>query len=122
MVGVVYNPPLSDSLNLLESDLDDVLPYYNHVILLGSFNINMSVVSPKSDGFMEFCGCLGMDLLNYKDTHHNANSYLWIDHYLVSHLDLVSSSRQSSEPFLADQDLISLQYDYKVSICNRKTF
>lgn len=82
----------------------------------------MNVVSPKSDVFMEFCGCLGMDLLNYKDTYHNANSHLWIDHCLVRNLDLVLSSRQSSEPFLADHDLISLQYDYKVLISNRKKF
>ncbi|XP_057329132.1 uncharacterized protein LOC130669981 [Microplitis mediator] len=122
LVGVVYNPPLSDSLSILESDLDDVMPHYNHVILLGDFNINMNVVSPKSDGFMEFCGCLGMDLLNFKDTHHNANSHSWIDHCLVSNLDFVLSSRQSSEPFLADHDLISLQYDYKVPISNRNKF
>ncbi|XP_044596175.1 uncharacterized protein LOC123273056 [Cotesia glomerata] len=82
LVGVVYNPPTSSSLNLLEADMDDVMSHYNHVILLGDFNINMQVANSRSDLLLEFYGSLGMHLVNFEATHHSADSHSWIDHCL----------------------------------------
>lgn len=120
LIGVAYNPPTSESLNLLEADLDDIMPHYKHVILIGDFNINMNSASLKSDCLMEFYECLGLHLLNYGNTHHTAHSDSWIDHCLVSDWDSVLNTRQSSEPFLADHDLISLQYDYNIPSAGRR--
>lgn len=64
-MGVVYNLPTSSSLNLLEADLDDVMSHYNHVILLGDFNINMQATNSRSDLLLEFYGSLGMHLVNF---------------------------------------------------------
>lgn len=116
----MYNPPTSESLVLLETNLDDIMPHYTHVIVLGGFNINMQVANSKSDSLLEFCGCLGLDLVSYKSTHHTVSSHSWIDHCLVSESDLVVSSRQSSEPFLADHALISIKYDYSLPSTGRK--
>lgn len=54
LLGVVYNPPTSMSLNILESDLDNIMPNYKHVIILCDFDINMQTMNSKSDSFIEF--------------------------------------------------------------------
>ncbi|XP_057324196.1 uncharacterized protein LOC130666890 [Microplitis mediator] len=122
LVGVVYNPPTSQSLDVLEADLDDVLPHYSHAILIGDFNINMINVNSKSESLLEFCRGLALNLIEYKATHHTVSCHSWIDHCLVSDLDSVLSSSQSEEPFLADHDLISLKYKYNISYSARNKF
>lgn len=80
----------------------------------------MNEINSKSDCLSEFCRGLGLHLIDYQATHHTANYHSWIDHCLVSDLDSVLASRQSSEPFLADHDLIPLKYDYNLSPSRKK--
>ncbi|CAG5100531.1 Protein of unknown function [Cotesia congregata] len=70
LIGTVYNPPASQSLELLQADLDDIMPHYVHVILLGDLNIDMNAASAnrKSNIFLELCGCLGLQLITYEST------------------------------------------------------
>lgn len=121
LVGAVYNSPTSTSLNRLEANLDDIMPHYIHVVLLGDCNINMLSTSLKSDSFLDFCGSLGLNMINYDATHHTSSSHSWIDHCLVNNLDLVVLPRQSSGPFLVDHGLFFLEYDYNIRSQGWKT-
>lgn len=120
LVSAVYNPPLSDCLDHLEIDLDEIMPHYKHVMILGDFNIDMNIANNESDYLLEFGCCLGLQLINYNPTYHTFASHTWIDHCLVNNLDFVLSSKQSSEPFLADHDMISIQYNYNVPNNNKR--
>lgn len=95
--------------------------HYKNVILLGDLNADMCVSRNKAEEILEFCGSLSLHLLNYNPTHHTATSHTWIDLCMVNDLDCIIPSKQSSEPFLADHDLISFEYNYPAPSRKRKT-
>lgn len=114
LVGAVYRPPNTGHLDMLESDLESIIPQYKNIVVLGDFNANLGVDDYKSRELRQFCDGLGLHFVPYQPTHHTSASHTWLDMCMICDPAQVISSNQSSEPFLSGHDLISIKYDYKV--------
>lgn len=84
LVGVVYIPPKTTNLTVLEESLAALIPVYDHVVLSGDFNINLLCKTPIRDRFLNMISCLNLTTISNKPTHFtNTNSSL-IDYFITN--------------------------------------
>nr|CAH7756127.1 unnamed protein product [Callosobruchus chinensis] len=57
LLGIIYRPPhgnLVEAVNLLDRTLSNIIPLYDHVLVLGDFNVNFLVVNQVSHCFSSY--------------------------------------------------------------------
>jgi hypothetical protein len=110
LLGVVYARPKCAFPNEFFSNISEFLPLYNEVIITGDFNIDMSKSSYLSELLKSTIDQLNLHLVPSEPTHHsvqlNRFSHTWLDLFIVSNMNSVSSYNKSSAPIIAGHDLI----------------
>lgn len=111
MLGCVYNPPGNSSLDTFFSVLADHIPKYQHVILCGDFNINVSRDTASSNRFVDTIHSLGLSLVSNEPTHFGPNSPpSCLDLFLTNSTHRVTKYGQISVAEISHHDLIHLTF------------
>ncbi|XP_026330096.1 uncharacterized protein LOC113237729 [Hyposmocoma kahamanoa] len=112
LLGVLYSPnDKTDYFNTLEGTLVDLVPLFDHVVLMGDLNTCILKNNYRSDKLLALTSALDLQVLTtLKPTHYFPNSRpSLIDLMIVSHPKLVLSHGQMDAPF-SHHDLIFLSY------------
>ncbi|KAI5732387.1 hypothetical protein M8J77_026107 [Diaphorina citri] len=83
LVAVVYHPPRVGSLDQFEEALEFHLPNYQHSVILGDFNVDLSTTSRASAQLRDRFSSLNLHILPTDTTHHTATSHSLLDLMVV---------------------------------------
>lgn len=117
LIGVCYNPPPSNNkINSLQDILSDLADNYDHLILLGDFNINLLKSNAEARRFRTLVGSLSLDFLKFNVTCHSPISLegSWIDQIIVRHVQRVTRYGQYPVSSISEHDMIFLSYFVKL--------
>ena len=111
LLGVVYKPPNIGHLQDIETVLHNLLPFYEHVILLGDFNTNL--LSSNSYNTIQlqtmFQSC-NMTILPSEPTHHTTYSDTLLDLAVTNNHHKVLTNGQIAAPGISAHDIIYVEY------------
>ena len=116
-IGCIYKPPHINysEFEQLEHTLSYVVAEYQHVLLLGDFNVNLYKTGDIADvSFLSgMSTTYGLEQLITMPTHHLRDTHTLIDHaYTFSNkLNFVKAVGQMSVPGVSHHDVIYLAYD-----------
>lgn len=117
LLGVIYNPPPSiNKINSIADTLRNLCAQYDHVILLGDFNINLLGSSNEKKRLTKLARSLHFEFLDLKPTCFSPispNGSL-IDLILVKNRPLVGVFGQKAVPGISEHDLVFLAYKVRV--------
>ncbi|KAI5728791.1 hypothetical protein M8J77_021191 [Diaphorina citri] len=116
LLTVVYKPPKANQLDELYDLIVSVIPQYEHIILMGDFNINLlDGNSSVATRFAETMTSYNLTVLPSAPTHHSPNhpSSL-LDLSIVSRSEKVMMYEQIPAPGVSHHDLLLLSYSVKV--------
>ncbi|KAI5727884.1 hypothetical protein M8J77_008146 [Diaphorina citri] len=116
LLTVVYKPPKANQLDELYDLIVSVIPQYEHIILMGDFNINLlDSNSSVATRFAETMTSYNLTVLPSAPTHHSPNhpSSL-LDLSIVSRSEKVMMYEQIPAPGVSHHDLLLLSYSVKV--------
>lgn len=110
---VVYNPPDNDCARFLEEKLVDLAGRYNHVLLIGDFNTDLSRPSRRRDSFQSMLQNLAMTSVGSEPTYFHREGCSQLDLLITSDIGRMLRFSQVSFPALSQHDLIfgSLDFD-----------
>ena len=111
LLGVYYSPSLRvDYFSSFQTQLENLCPLYEHVIILGDFNTCLMKNDSRSNKLLNLTSSMNINILPLAATHHAPNFQpSLIDLILVSNRDFVASHGQLTSPF-SYHDLIYLSY------------
>lgn len=114
LLCVVYKPPKIGFLEDVESVLLPLLTHYQHVIMLGDFNVNLLNDSASETVQLQtiFSSC-NMHILPLSATHHTAKSHTLIDLMITNNPNKILIHGQTSAPGLSGHDFIYLAYSLR---------
>lgn len=118
LVASVYRPPKIGFLNEFEDKLLDIYSDYENLVIFGDFNADLYTPTYDSNHLREFIDSSNLYLVPYNPTHHLKNSSTWLDICAVDCEEKVLTFGQEGVPFLSAHDLISINYNIKVSNAN----
>ncbi|KAI5708477.1 hypothetical protein M8J77_023403 [Diaphorina citri] len=117
LVVVVYKPPDVHNLNGIEEFLSESMPFYEHIIIMGDFNINvLHETSSQTLMLKTLISDLNIKMLQTRPTHHshNSQSSSLIDLMLVLQEHKVTRYGQLPAPGISRHDMLYLAYSVKV--------
>jgi len=106
LVVIVYRPPKCGLRNSIFEFLEDSLPQWNNVVVMGDFNIDMAGKSSDRTFLSKFMYQNNLQCLPLRKTYHRPSSSSWLDLILVSLKENVVEHGQKSVPGLSNHDLI----------------
>ncbi|KAI5714781.1 hypothetical protein M8J77_005490 [Diaphorina citri] len=107
LLAVVYHPPRAGSLDQFEEALEFHLPNYEHKLIMGDFNVDLSTTNPASTNLRTTFSSLNLHILPTDATHHEAHSHSLLDLMVVGDEGRVLSHGQLPVGS-SDHDLIYL--------------
>ncbi|CAG9130076.1 unnamed protein product [Plutella xylostella] len=112
LLGVYYNPSMYNNYyNSFEKVLEDYIPIYNHVIIMGDFNTCLLKKDVRSSSFLSLTQASNMTILPLGATHHFPNCIpTLLDLILVSSPNHVAKHGQCGADGFSYHDLIYLSY------------
>lgn len=128
LIGVVYNPNVSNDITALEEKLSELTPLYNDVILTGDFNTDLLSVRPdilcKVDNFKSMINSLGLVVLGSEPTHFTGSSSSLLDLFIVKSglRDKVLGNYQICFSGISKHDLIGMSYICPTPLSTPKTY
>ncbi|KAI5725321.1 hypothetical protein M8J77_013834 [Diaphorina citri] len=117
LVVVVYKPPDVHNLNGIDEFLSESMPFYEHIIIMGDFNINvLNETSSQTLMLKTLISDLNIKMLQTRPTHHshNSQSSSLIDLMLVLQEHKVTRYGQLPAPGISRHDMLYLAYSVKV--------
>jgi Endonuclease/Exonuclease/phosphatase family. len=117
LVVVVYNPPDVHNLNGIDELLSDYMPFVEHIIIMGDFNIDVSIENlPQTLKLKNLISLFNLHLLQTGPTHlfHNTNRPTTIDLMVVLQQHKVISYGTLPAPGISRHDMLYLAYSIKV--------
>lgn len=111
LVGVVYKPPKAGFLSDIETALLNLVPYYDHAIVMGDFNINL--VDQDSSASLQLKSMfqsINMSILPSQPTHHTPTSDTLLDIIATTNPEKVLSNGQQDAPGISGHDIIYIEY------------
>ena len=114
VLGVVYWPPHIGKLSELHECLAFLASSYEHIIIMGDFNINLlNTNNANIVNYLTTLKSLNLNFLELGPTHHSNTSDTWIDHIIVSNTNNVVSHGQISTPGISKHDFLYLFHSFK---------
>ncbi|KAI5756571.1 hypothetical protein M8J77_025980 [Diaphorina citri] len=116
LVVVVYKPPNVHQLGELYDFITLSIPNYEHIIMMGDFNINMLNSSVRAtQNFLNTISTFSLSVLPSAPTHHSpGHPSSLIDLTIVTRDDKVVRYDQIPAPGVSHHDLLFLAYSVKV--------
>lgn len=111
LIGVVYAPPSNCSFNEFEEVLANIIPSYEHPIIVGDFNINLLHKSSRVDKFLDLTNNFGLSKIGTEPTCFSSTSSSLLDYFLVRDVTRIKYNGQLCCGGLSDHDLIYMSYD-----------
>ena len=111
MIGCVYNPPnciISDSFKVL---LEKVALNYDHILILGDFNIDLLKKTTDSQMITDLFNIYGFYTPSNEPTHFERNSSTLIDHLYCLKKDNLLIFNQIDISGISKHDMIFCSYD-----------
>lgn len=114
LLATVYRPPNIGYITDFQDILENLLPRYDHVVIMGDFNTNLLDTNENSTKQLTniFKSC-NMTILNSNATHHVGTSHTCLDLMITSNPDKILTYGQLSAPGLSNHDLIYAAYSLK---------
>lgn len=106
LIGVVYRPNKLISFDSFEIVLGNLIPKYDNFILMGDFNVDMSVQSLESNNFLNIFSSFGAQVLKSPPTRITARSATQLDLFITNRCDLIKSIKTRAIPTISDHDMI----------------
>lgn len=115
LLCVVYRPPKLGHILEVFDIVQNLLPVYDNVVLMGDFNINLSTDRTFSDKtqLLNLTNRLNLNVLPLEATYHRPNSESLLDLIIVNDLTRVKNFGQISVSGLSYHDLIFLELNLK---------
>ncbi|KAI5731016.1 hypothetical protein M8J77_003291 [Diaphorina citri] len=83
MLAVVYHPPKTGPLDDFFDAIESHLPNYNHRVVCGDFNCDLSITNSRSAQLRSLFSDLNLHILPLLPTHHTATSHTLLDLLVV---------------------------------------
>lgn len=114
VLGVIYCPPNIDFSSQLDTLLVSISSEYNHVVIMGDFNTDLTKVNSNSRKLLSIVESANLHVLPLDPTHTNLDTTdTWLDLILTSSREPVINHGQMSAPGFSRHDLIYLAYRIK---------
>ncbi|KAI5708382.1 hypothetical protein M8J77_021503 [Diaphorina citri] len=94
MLAVVYHPPKTGPLDDFFDAIESHLPNYNHRVVCGDFNCDLSITNSRSAQLRSLFSDLNLHILPLLPTHHTATSHTLLDLLVVGDEDSVITHGQ----------------------------
>ncbi|KMQ84818.1 rna-directed dna polymerase from mobile element jockey-like protein, partial [Lasius niger] len=114
LLAVVYRPPNCGYLDEFMDIFQDLQTNYQHAMIFGDFNADMSTRTFDSIQIENFVSTSGMYLIPYGATHHLTNSVTFLDLCIIDDVDKLINYDKAAVPFLSAHDLIEVTYGISV--------
>lgn len=124
LLCIVYSPPKVGHIDEFFQKVGDLIPLYDHLVILGDFNVNLhgNRVFPEKTQFMNLVDSLNLNIVPLLPTYHLPNSDTWLDLIIVKDLATVKDSGQSAISGLSYHDLIFVQLNLKLRASIKKDY
>lgn len=113
VVGVVYKPPNVAFLSDLENIISLIVPEYQHVIIMGDFNVNLLKNTSDSKYLTDLILAYNLNILPLHATHHSHATDTWLDLMITSKREKILNHGQTIAPGLSHHDAIFLSYSLR---------
>lgn len=114
LIGVVYRPPRIGNIADLEEALQSLIPRYEHAILMGDFNCDLTAHdSTDTKRLTTMFTTLNMTILPSDPTHHVGNSHTLLDLIITNNDSRILAHGQMPVPGLSKHDMIYAAYSLK---------
>ncbi|KAJ4444986.1 hypothetical protein ANN_06785 [Periplaneta americana] len=111
LLGVVYKPPKSGFLSDLETPLLNLVPHYDHTVILGDFNTNLLNSSNYATVQLKnMFESYNISILPSAATHHTQESETLLDIIATTNPQLALTNGQLPAPGISAHDIIFLEY------------
>ncbi|CRK89922.1 CLUMA_CG003653, isoform A [Clunio marinus] len=111
-IGVVYNPPNNNRMDTLSRILQEISTKYEHAIVLGDFNINLLMNTPKKNKFVNLIRSVSLECPSIEPSNFVPNKTpSLIDLILVKQLNLLKRFSQLPLGSYTTHDLIFGSYN-----------
>lgn len=104
VIGVVYKPPSSNSIESLDSVLSDFALQYNNIILMGDFNVDMLKDNTKTRSFLNFWTALNLHPITFQATHFGPHNPSSLDLFVTNHPNKILRKAQLSLSAISDHE------------------
>lgn len=113
LVAVIYRPPQATNLTPFFALISTLLPRYQHVIITGDLNYNMSTENYGSRYLTDQLNQHSLHLVPSDPTHHVnwRDLHTHLDLFIVGDPSQVRDYRKSPSPFIDGHDFIELDLD-----------
>ena len=118
---MVYNPPNVDSVPYLEPILTDLVPQFDHFLMLGDFNTCLIRNDARARRMCDLFESVNLNILPSDPTHHVGESHTLLDLAVTQCVDRVLHRGQMPAPEFSKHDLIYLAYDVRCAKRKAKT-
>lgn len=115
LLGAVYRPPKLGFISEFFDSVANLLPMYNHVLLIGDFNVDLSssrVYADKTQ-LLELVDSLNLSILPLDPTYHRLNSDTLLDLMIVNDVSRVTQFGQLVVSGLSYHDLVYVELNLK---------
>ena len=117
LFAVVYRHPHAAYPTEFFTELVDILPSYNQVIITGDFNINLCTDSSDSRHLLTQLQSCSLFLVPSEPMHHmmyrDRMSHTWLDLFFLHSESALKCYRKSEAPFAAGHDFTEIEFNLR---------
>lgn len=116
LFSVAYRRPEATFLHQFFSDLSELLPTYNNLIITGDFNSNLLDNESVTKNLKQSIQECALFVVPSDPTNHTRTTTItadtWLDLFIINHKDAMYSYRKSDSPFIVGHDWIELGFKF----------
>lgn len=118
LVCLVYRPPKIGHINEVFDIIENMLPVYNNIVLIGDLNTDLYTDRAFADKtqLLELVNRLNLHVLPMRPTYHRPNSDSWLDLIILNDLVRVKQFGQTAISGLSYHDMIFVELNLKTRI------
>lgn len=106
LLGVIYNPPNIDCIDVLHDILENGTINYDCSFFVGDFNTDILKFSSRSRRFGEMLDAMSYECMNSEPTYFHQSGCSLLDLFITDSPDFVAKLDQISMPGVSNHDLV----------------
>lgn len=122
LVGLIYNHPDLDCSEIINDKLTSLGTSYNNLLLIGDFNTNLMIRTPKTERFHDMLASLCLFSVGQEPTFFYSTGSSQLDLLITDKPESVLRFGQVSVPNISHHDLIFASMNYDIQLTNEETF